>query len=146
MASKLQSIQAAQRARLNQRFNRTVPVQTQTITLSPENTTQQTVEERIQVKTDKGVIEVTPLAYEKALKHFNKGMAGAYLFHIKPKDAHQRQVTALLEQFVKDQRRGKLNPTGTELAKQRYKNYITEKLNYIKQKKTDDNSIQTIGS
>jgi len=64
--------------------------------------------------------EAEKAAYEQALGHFNKGMAGAYLYHMRDSDGPGvALVRKYLNELVKQQRAGNISPTDTLLGQQR---------------------------
>lgn len=61
-------------------------------------------------------------AWETAMKHFNKGMAGAYLYWMgRETDPQERAIYTYVKELVKQQRIGNISPTGTKLAAEKVK-------------------------
>ncbi len=64
--------------------------------------------------------EIQKAAYSEAITHFNKGMAGAYLYHMRDSEGpYIAAVREHLNELVKQQRAGHISPTDTLLGKQR---------------------------
>ena len=78
-------------------------------------------------------------AYEQALGHYNKGMAGAYLYHMKSSDGPEvALVRKYLKELVKQQRAGNIFPTETILGKERIREDAAAKREIMKLRKELD--------